>query len=193
MSFRNSIGARLMLAFAGVIIVFCAAVVLSIVRLSAFNAAVSEITGAGLKKLEMTNAWSVCLLQTARHTRNMLILDDKNKIQAEVDAVMEDKLKRKEYLTVLTATSSSAAEAAVLQAVTASRSAYVPLEDEFLRDVSAGELKEAKSVLLDRARPAQLAYLDALGKFGEFQRSQLLGKADTLMEALPLSTIATAT
>ncbi len=142
MSFRNTIGVRLALAFASVIIVFVAAVILSIGRLSAFNAAVNQITGPGLTKLEMANAWSIRLLQTAHHTRNMLILDDKNKIQAEVDAVMEDKLQRKEYRLALTASSNSAAETAALQAVADSRVVYVPFEDEFLRDVSAGQLKE---------------------------------------------------
>jgi PAS domain S-box-containing protein len=180
MSFRNTIGVRLALAFACVIIVFVAAVVLSIGRLSAFNAAVNQITGPGLTKLEMANAWSIRLLQTAHHTRNMLILDDKNKIQAEVDAVMEDKLQRKEYRVALTAISSSAAETAALQAVADSRVVYVPFEDEFLRDVSAGQIKEAKEVLLERARPAQLAYLDALGKYREFQKSQILGQAAAL-------------
>jgi len=180
MRFRNTIGARLALAFACVIIVFVAAVALSIGRLSAFNAAVNQITGPGLTKLEMANAWSIRLLQTAHHTRNMLILDDKNKIQAEVDAVMADKLQRKAYREALTAISSSAAETAALQAVADSRVVYVPFEDEFLRDVSAGQLKEAKEVLLERARPAQLAYLDALGKYREFQKSQILGQAAAL-------------
>src|ERR1700722_9801457 len=180
MRFRNTIGARLALAFACVIIVFVAAVALSIGRLSAFNAAVNQITGPGLTKLEMANAWSIRLLQTAHHTRNMLILDDKNKIQAEVDAVMADKLQRKAYREALTAISSSAAETAALQAVADSRVVYVPFEDEFLRDVSAGQLKEAKEVLLERARPAQLAYLDALGKYREFQKSRILGQAAAL-------------
>jgi methyl-accepting chemotaxis protein len=179
MSFRNTIGARLALAFACVIIVFAAAVGLSIGRLSAFNAGVNQTTGPGLTKLQMANAWSIRLLQTARHTGNMLILDDKNKIQAEVDAVMEDKLQRKAYRVALTEISTSAAEKAALQAVADSRVVYVPLEEEFLRDVIAGQLKEAKE-LLERARPAQLAYLDALGKYGEFQRSQILGQAAAL-------------
>ena len=109
----------------------------------------------------------------------MLILDDKSKIQAEVDAVAEDKLQRKAYRLALTAISSSAAETAALQAVADSRIVYVPFEDEFLRDVSAGQIKEAKDVL-ERARPAQLAYLDALGKYREFQKSQILGQAAAL-------------
>ncbi len=183
MNLRKSVGARLMLAFAAVIVVLGAAVVLSISRLAAFDAAVNQITGPGLAQLEITNAWSVRLLQTAQHTRNMLILDDKTKIQAEVNSVAEDKLKRKGYRIALTELSSSAAETAALQAVADLRILYVPLEDEFLEDVSAGKMKEARELLLERMRPAQLAYLEALGKFGEFQKDQLLAKADALSGA----------
>jgi hypothetical protein len=132
-----------MLAFAGVIIVFGAAVGVSLGRLAAFNSSVNDITGPAFTKVETANAWSVRLLQTARHTRNMLILDDKSKIAAEIDAVGEDKAKRKEYLEALTA-SASAAEKPALQTVEDSRAAYVPLEDEYLREIGAGQIKEAK-------------------------------------------------
>src|ERR1700688_1305504 len=97
MNLRKSVGARLLLAFAAVIVVLGAAVVLSISRLAAFDAAVNQITGPGLAKLEITNAWSVRLLQTTQHTRNMLILDDKTKLQSEISSVAEDKVKRKGY------------------------------------------------------------------------------------------------
>jgi methyl-accepting chemotaxis protein len=179
MSLGNSVGVRLMLAFAGVIIVFGAAVTLSLGRLAAFDNSVNDITGPAFAKVETANEWSVRLLQSARHTRNMLILDDKNKIQAEIDAVAEDKAKRKEYLEALTA-SASAAEKPALQAVEESRAAYVPLEDEFLREIGAGQLKEAKELLLERMRPAQLAYLDALGKFAVLLKNQVKEQADAL-------------
>src|ERR1700721_3723651 len=82
MSYRNSVGARLMLAFAGVIIVFGVAVGMGIARPAAFNTAVSEITGPEFTKVTTVDAWLVAIAETNRHTRNMLILDDKAKIQA---------------------------------------------------------------------------------------------------------------
>jgi methyl-accepting chemotaxis protein len=176
----NSVGKRLMLAFAGVIIVFGAAVGLSISRLAAFNTSISDIAGPAFTSVETANAWALRLLQTARHTRNMLILDDKTKIQAELDAVAEDKVKRKEYLGALTASVSSPAERASLQAVADARIAYIPLEDEFLHEIRAGQLKEAKELLLERMRPTQLAYLDLLGKFAEVEKNQVKERADTL-------------
>ena len=58
MIYRNSVGARLMLAFAGVIMVFGAAVAISIFRLASFNAAITDITTLQFKKVETSNAWA---------------------------------------------------------------------------------------------------------------------------------------
>ena len=180
MTLGKSVVTRLMLAFGSVIIVFGAAVGMSIGRLAAFNTAISGITGSAFTKVETANDWSVRLLQTARHTRNALILDDKNEIQSELDAIVDDKAKRKEDMEALTVSVTSAAEKASLQAVVDSRSAYLPLEDEFLREVKAGQLKESKELLLERMRPAQLAYLDTLVKFSLLQKNQLKKQADVL-------------
>jgi hypothetical protein len=84
MNFRNSVGARLMLAFGGVIVVFGAAVGLSIGRLASFNGAVNDITHNQLAKLETADAWAASLSESMRHTRNMLIMDDKAQIQGEI-------------------------------------------------------------------------------------------------------------
>src|SRR5258708_4391690 len=84
MNYRNTVGARLMLAFAGVIIVFAAAVALSIGRLAAFNDAVSVITGPDLAKVELASAWIDNVSESMRHARNMLIMDDKAQIQGEI-------------------------------------------------------------------------------------------------------------
>ena len=55
MNYRNSVGTRLMLGFAVVIIVFGGAVALSIDRLATFNVAVSDITSRQLAKVETAN------------------------------------------------------------------------------------------------------------------------------------------
>ena len=56
MSFRNSVAARVMLSYGGVIIVFAAAVGLSIGRLAIFNTTVSEITEPEFANVEATDA-----------------------------------------------------------------------------------------------------------------------------------------
>jgi methyl-accepting chemotaxis protein len=181
MNIRNlKVAARLFLAFGTIAVIFGAALGLSIQRLTEFKNEVHGLTNDRVPKLEQTGDWTIRLLETARHTRNMLILDDKEKIRKELDAVQEDKAKRKEYLGLLTAAAATTEEKAALQAVVDARAAYLPLEDEYLRQVAAGQIKEAKETLLERARPAQLAYVDALNKFRAFQTEQIKTRAEAL-------------
>ena len=180
MRFQHSIVSRLLLAFGVVITLLGLAITLSVIRLADFNAAVTAVTGAQLTKLEQTNAWIYELQETARHTRNMLILDDGKKIQEEVEGTQGNKAKRKEYMEALARSLESDDEKQAYKSVTDARAAYVPFEDEYLRQVSAGQMAEAKQTLLGKARPAQLEYMTALRKLVEVEKSRIATEATGL-------------
>src|SRR3984885_9636014 len=150
MNFRNSVGARLMLAFGGVIIVFGAAVGLSIGRLASFNVAVNDSTHNQLAKLETADAWAASLSESMRHTRNMLIMDDKAQIQGEIAKVRALSDKRDE------------------------------LAQKMSSLVESAEFKAAKDTLLERSRPAQLALIGALQQMAEHEKEHIHGKADEI-------------
>jgi methyl-accepting chemotaxis protein len=202
MSYRNSVGARLMLAFAGVTIVFGVAVGVGIARLAAFNTAVSEITGPEFTKVATVDAWLVAIAETNRHTRNMLILDDKAKIQAEVASTRELAEKRKEYAATMTDLVRSPEGKALLQAVFDARAVLTPLEDEYIGQIEAGDFKTAKETLLERTRPAQLVVFADLQKLSDHQQLQMHARADevaasyqnsrTLLIMLSLAAVAVA-
>jgi methyl-accepting chemotaxis protein len=183
MNLRNSVGARLMLAFAGVIIVFGAAVALSIGRLAAFNATMISITGPDTTKVELTTAWQDAISESMRHTRNMLILDDKGQIQDEMDKTRALSEKEATYAQELTALVASAEGKALLKATLDAHALLQPLDEEFLREIQAGDMKGAKDTLLQRSRPAQLALRDSLQKLSEHQRLKIHLKADELEAA----------
>jgi methyl-accepting chemotaxis protein len=181
MNIRNlRVAARLFLAFGAMAVIFGGALGISILRLTDFKHEVHGLTNDVVPKLELTDDWTIQLLETARHTRNMLIFDDKEKIQKELDAVMEDKDKRKGYRKLLVTSAVTTEEKAALQLVLDARTAYVPVEDEFLRVVTAGQIKEAKETLLAKTLPAQIAYVDALRKFRAFQMAQIAAHTEAL-------------
>jgi methyl-accepting chemotaxis protein len=183
MNYRNSVGVRLMLAFAGVIIVFGAAVALSIGRLAAFNATMSEITGPDIQKTEIATAWLDAISESMRHTRNMLIMDDKAAVQGEIDKVRALSEKRAMYAEQMTALVASPTGKAMLKEALDARNVLTPLDDEYLRQVQAGDIKGAKDTLLQRSRPAQLAVIASLKKLAEHQQSKIHVKADELAAA----------
>ena len=137
MNYRNSVGTRLLLAFAGVIIVFAAAVALSIGRLAAFNSSLSEITGPALTKVELADAWIQNLSESMRHTRNMLIMDDNRQIQAEIGKVRALTEKRGKIADEMSALVKSAEGKALLQAALEARDTLKPLDEDYLQQVLA--------------------------------------------------------
>jgi len=183
MNYRNSVGARLMLAFAGVIIVFGAAVALSIGRLAAFNTAVTEITGPDFAKVELAGGWMDAISESMRHTRNMLIMDDKAQIQGEIAKVRDLSEKRAKYAEEMTAAVKSAEGKALLRAALDARDTLKPLDEDFLQEIQAGDIKAAKDTLLQRSRPAQLAVIAALKKLSEHQQTKIHVKAEEVAAA----------
>jgi methyl-accepting chemotaxis protein len=178
MSYQNSVGARLMLAFAGVIIVFAAAVALSIGRLAAFDATVSEITGPDISKVETATNWLAALSESMRHTRNMLIMDDKAAIQGEIDKVRALSEKQGKYAEAMTSMVKSPEGKEMLRGALDARTVLAPLDADYLREILAGDTKAAKDTLLQRARPAQLAMITALQSLVEHQQVKIHLKAD---------------
>jgi methyl-accepting chemotaxis protein len=180
MNYRNSVGTRLMLAFAGVILVFGVAVVLSIGRLAAFNASVSDITGNQLNKVELSHGWQDALSESMRHTRNMLIMDDKAQVQGEITKVQALTEKREKYAVDMKAAVQSAQGKALLQTALDASDALKPLDDEYLREIQAGDVKAAKDTLLQKSRPGQLALIAALKKMSEHEQDNIRAKADEI-------------
>lgn len=180
MNFRNSVAARLFLGFGIVILMFAAAITLSISRLSAFNNAVTSLTGAELTKVETADAWTLAIAETMSHTRTMLLLDDKAKIQTEVEKVRKLEEDRRKYADTMTVNIHSPEGKALLQSALDTRAALGPLEDEILHQVEAGQFKEAKETLLERARPLQNSLKDTLKKLSEHQRAEIQDSAIAL-------------
>ena len=183
MTFRNSVGARLMLAFAGVIMVFGAAVAVSIYRLAAFNAAITDITTLQFKKVETANAWAMRVADSMSHMRNMLLTDDKAKIQSELAQTREILEKRKQLATTMQAVVQSAVGKAMLQTALDARNAIMPIEEEYLRQIEAGDFKAAKDTLLQRAAPAEQVLFPALEKLVDHEREHIHGRADEISAA----------
>jgi methyl-accepting chemotaxis protein len=178
MTIRIPIATRLLLAFAAVIVIYGGAVALSIVRLGDFKATVHSITAGDLPKQKTANEWIIRLLQTARHTSNMLILEDPDKVKEELAAVQQDTAMGKQYMDELTASATLPEERAALKEVVDARNVYMTLEGAYLSLVGAGLIPSAKRVLLVEAGPAQAEYIDKLAKFVDIERALVKTRAD---------------
>jgi methyl-accepting chemotaxis protein len=162
---------RLSLAIGAILLLMIAVATIGINRLSSQNDTMLKLSEDRVPKIITANDWLYRVMETARHTRNMLILDDPAKIKAEIAAVLDDKKARKEYMDQLVATVKTPSGKAALKEVIDARAAYTPYEDAFLKLVEAGDFAGAKVELLERARPRQLEYITTLRKFIDIQKT----------------------
>ena len=179
-SYRNSVVTRLVYAFAGVILVFGIAIALSIARLASFNRTVGQITGPMLVEIETTESWAANVSESMRHSRNALLMDDRKDVLGQLDKIKELEMQDDEYVRTLSSGQQTTQGNALLQTIIAARQTLAPMNDDFTRQVVAGDIKAAKQTLLNTTRPAQLTLINAIGDLDDFYKTQVYEQAERL-------------
>jgi methyl-accepting chemotaxis protein len=164
-SFNNlRIGARLAAGFLVLTALLGAVAVTGVYRLGDMDQTLEAVTEAQ-RQLVTCYQYSIGLLETARHMRNVFILD-KSKIKEEIAATWEQKQVRIKYREELQKSIAKDDEKAkqLFQNVLDARARYVPLEIAFLNMGGAGaeHLEEAKALVIDKVSPEQALYQTAL-------------------------------
>jgi signal transduction histidine kinase len=168
---KSSAAIALCIAATLVIVVGLAAT--GLLGMNRFEAATDEISEDRVPRLVLISRWEISLLQSARHTRNVLLLDDPKAVQDELTMIAAERQRRIGYMLRLSSMESSAAGRAKLDQVLKAREVYVAPEDEFIALAQAGSLAAAKRKLLESTRPTQLAYVAALDSYLDFQMAQI--------------------
>ena len=168
-----TVRARLSIGFGTLLALLLLVAATGILRLGALNDSFKALADDRVPKIITGGDWLFSVSETARHTRNMLILDSDDLVKKEVESVMGHKKMRKDYMEQLKASIKTDEGKAALNAVIEARAAYTPPEDEYLRLISIGDKAGAKVQLLDKARPLQLLYITSLRKFIDSQRSAI--------------------
>ena len=168
---KMTLGTRMLTAFGVVILLMVGIALFGISQLSSVNDQVATLADENLPKLDKSYRWVVSVLQCSRHMRNVFLLSTKEEVRQELVGIHDTKLERQQLLNEMTKLVVSPEEKEALEAVVRVRAAYIVDEDEFLRLAEAGDLDRAKTLMLDRARPKQLAYIAAVSKFITIQEA----------------------
>jgi methyl-accepting chemotaxis protein WspA len=171
---NTKIGTRLGLAFAVVLIMVLGIVALAVSRLNSQDTLLSKFADERVPQVVTAHKWAISLLESARHTRNVFILDH-DKIPEEIAGLEDQKRQSIDDMNAMEGEIDTAQGKQLLKDAVEVRAIYVPDEDEFVRLVQANRLDEAKRLLIDKARPEQLAYLAKIYKLIDYQVS-LIGK-----------------
>jgi methyl-accepting chemotaxis protein len=165
------VGARLGLGFGVVLAMLVLATLLGLRSMANFNGTVNQLAAHYVPNLAAAYDWSHYLQDTGLKMRNMLLLEDAAAIQQQLALVHEDEKHRADAMDHLRKSISLPEAKALLADVLRAREIYVPLEQRFLQLIEAGDIPGARQLLLQQARPAQVANIDALDKLIAFERA----------------------
>ena len=159
------VSTRLALAFGLVIALMLGLGAVGIFGLISLNRQVDQLATNSTPQILAAGRWEAAVLQTASHMRNVFVLPEDRLVREELKAIHADKAQRKEILDLLGKLVTNDREREALAAIVEARRSYIPHEDEFLKEAEAGQMEEAKAVMLERARPLQLVYIAEIKKF----------------------------
>ncbi|WP_420265884.1 methyl-accepting chemotaxis protein [Candidatus Magnetominusculus dajiuhuensis] len=166
-------GTRLGLAFGIVVVLLLVVAIMGISSLGSLNNELADTVKVEYPKVASCTSLTIDVLNIARHMRNTLLLDNKELIQKELDAIKEDRKDISANLDKLAQLVQSDSGKAMLKAITDARAAYVPGQEEFLKLAAEGKQAEAKDFLISKVRPLQLTYLEAIVKLKKHQEEHL--------------------
>ena len=155
---RFKIGTRLGMAFGAVLLLVVGIVYLALLRLDSLDAVLAEFVNRRVPQVVTSHKWAISVLESGRHMRNLFILDPVH-FPEELAGLQQHKKLRIDYMDDLQKSLDTEEGRRLWKSVVDVRAQYIPDEDEFIRLVQANQLEAAKKLLIDKARPEQLAYL----------------------------------
>jgi methyl-accepting chemotaxis protein WspA len=162
------------LAFAIVLIMVLGIIALAVSRMESQDTLISKFADERVPQVVNSHKLAISVLESAGHTRNIFVLDH-DKIPAELRGLEDESKQRVEVMNAIEKVVDTNQGEELFKNVVDTLAVYVPDENEFIRLVKANRMDEAKKLLIDRAHPEQLTYLEKIYRLSDYQVS-LIGK-----------------
>ena len=177
------ISTRLVLGFGilGLLLAFMAGI--SVIKFKSMNAMFDEVINAQVPKVAVINDIKADVTLIADALRNMIIMSNSADIRAEGQRIEVARKRINERFSKLDAQLVSQDGRTALAAVVQARTVYEPLQAEAMELAIGGQTFEAKALLLDKVRPAQQIYFDALDRLLKLQDALMQQSASATQEA----------
>ncbi|WP_416763081.1 methyl-accepting chemotaxis protein [Roseateles sp. So40a] len=173
------IGARLGLAFGLMVLLMVLMAGASHGGLTAVDSRVHQVIGDRYFKVRTLNRIFDELNQQSRNARNVLLLDTAAERVTEIDAIRASRQRAGKLFDELVPTIHDSQAKALLTQALAVRANYGEAMEGFLGQAQGEDLDAAKATLLQRLRPVQLSYVEALNRLVERQE-QLMAESGAL-------------
>ncbi|MBS1170743.1 MAG: methyl-accepting chemotaxis protein, partial [Burkholderiaceae bacterium] len=159
------IGTRLGAGFAAVLVIFAAALYLSINRLGVVNDASTIITQDRIPKILLATNIIDQVNIIASANRDILLSKDKETVKKEIAKILEARAKNTESLKKIEGLLSTVKGREQYKVIQERRTAYSAAIDKYIKLAEEGKWVEAEAALYKEVRPVRNAYMDELDKF----------------------------
>jgi methyl-accepting chemotaxis protein len=178
-----TVRARLGLGFGIVLVLLAALAATALIQLASFNRNVEAIAKVRMVQLITVGQVTGVLNQITRSTGNVLVLDDEKQVKEELASIRVNRDAVKDLLTKVSSTAAAAGrERELYNDITTALQAYLPHEEEFLKEAEEGDYSSAKDLMLKTTRPAQLRLQEKLEGFEQYQVSLSADEANKAAE-----------
>jgi len=170
MNFNDmKISTRLMFGFGTLVLLIALMGGASIVKIRGVEDAFDNVIQDFYPKVQVVNQVKEHLNRIARAMRNVVIMTDPAEVKKEVEAINVARQAIVARLDKLEQEIHTAEGKALFAKLVEARSAYVPLQSKVMELAAAGNVDEARALLLGEVRPRQLAYMAALDEFSKLE------------------------
>ncbi len=161
-----TLSARLLTAFAIVIVLLVAVAALGQRQLSSLNQQVDLLANNRVPQVIAAGRLEAAVQLAGRHMQTVFVLVDEAEVKAELKALRDNRAALVAQQGLLGRLVQEPKGRALLQQVEQAGRAYLEAEEAFSRHGEGGQLEDAKTVLLIQARPAQATYVQAIARLG---------------------------
>jgi methyl-accepting chemotaxis protein len=177
------IGSRLSLAFGLIMTLMIIVGGYAIKEIKSLNADIELLANDRMVKLEQANAIVDNINLLARVLRNLVIDDNKDHQAEEMRRIAEARTKVGELIAELGRTVISEKGVALLTKIKGFRTQYIQATETYMELVRAGQIDQAKKMLLAEVRQVQKSYMESMEELITFQNDSAKELGKTAAEA----------
>jgi methyl-accepting chemotaxis protein len=184
-SFSNlKISTRLTASFALISVLVLLLGAVALIKVSEIRGEFQLVMKDRIPKVEEIAEVKDALNENARHMRNLFIMTDKSQLAEERAGIAANDQIASDKIAHLEKVITSPIGTILLANVADARLAYREPRDRMLQDLQGGSIDEARTALLGKVRPQQLAYLAALDGLITYQKELMVDSAGTVDQAV---------
>jgi methyl-accepting chemotaxis protein len=160
---------RLALGFSLVIALLVVSMATGVRQLQVLGSSIDEFAQSRVPKLSLSGKIVETLLQSARQMRNVLLLDSESEVASELADVTRHSGEVHDLLAQVGKLVKEGTERGLFREIEAARTAYDPLEAQFVATAKKGDYPTAKDQMTGTLRKVQDRYISAVTSLIEYQ------------------------